>query len=144
MLMYLRNLSWGKTILWCYLIWYLVVVFFYFDHNIHIWLNSLGISLVIGIGLILSVSPAGGAKLGHWQMMRLFAMPFCVSSFSALIKDQGFIFIIPPLFGQQMYAAGFCLAFIFAVLLIKQIAKHKKRLTPVALNSGVKGTRPPR
>ena len=116
----------GKTILWCYLIWYLVVVFFYFDPRPRIWLNSVGISIVIGIALILSVSPASGAKLERWQLMRLFAMPFCVSSFSALIKDKGFIFIIPPVFEQQMYAAGLCLAFIFAVLLIKQIAKHKK------------------
>lgn len=123
---YWQRLSVGKTILWCYLIWYLVVVFFYFDPRPRIWLNSVGISIVIGIALILSVSPASGAKLERWQLMRLFAMPFCVSSFSALIKDQGFIFIIPPLFGQQMYAAGLCLAFIFAVLLIKKMAKYKK------------------
>lgn len=127
MLMYLRNLSWGKTILWCYLIWYLVVVFFYFDHNIHIWLNSLGISLVIGIGLILSVSPAGGAKLGHWQVMRLFAMPFCVSSFSALIKDQRFIFIMPPSLHEQVYAIGLCLTFILLVVFIKKASKKNKK-----------------
>ncbi|MCP5335419.1 MAG: hypothetical protein H7A08_07010 [Oceanospirillaceae bacterium] len=123
---YWQKLSTGKTILWCYLIWYLVVVFFYFDPRPRIWLNSVGISIVIGIALILSVSPASGVKLERWQLMRLFAMPFCVSSFSALIKDKGFIFIIPPVLGQQLYAAGLCLAFIFAVLLIKQIAKYKK------------------
>lgn len=97
MLRYFSNLTKGKTILWCYLLWYLVVVFFYFDAELRIWLNSLGISLVIGMALIFSVSPATGAKLERWQIMRLFAMPFCVSSFSSLIKGQGFIFIIPPM-----------------------------------------------
>ena len=31
----------------------------------------------------------------RWQTFRLFLMPFCVSSFSALIKGQGYILILP-------------------------------------------------
>ena len=39
---YFTNLSTGRIILWCYLIWYLVVLFHYFDPNLLIWLTSLG------------------------------------------------------------------------------------------------------
>lgn len=119
MLHYLRNLKPGKTILWCYLLWYLVIVGFYFDPTPRIWFNSAGISLVIGFALILSVSPASGAKLERWQLMRLFAMPFCVSSFSALIKDKGFIFILPPQTHEQLWAMGLCLAFVVFIQLLK-------------------------
>lgn len=119
MLFYFSKLSVGKTILWCYLLWYLVIVGFYFDPNPRIWLNSVGISLVIGFALILSVSPAGGAKLEPWQVMRLFAMPFCVSSFSALIKDKGFIFILPPTPREQLCALGVCGCFFLLTRLLQ-------------------------
>ncbi|MDO8271765.1 MAG: hypothetical protein Q7U82_07560, partial [Gammaproteobacteria bacterium] len=53
---YLANLTTGKMVLWCYLIWYLVTVYFYFDPAISVWLNSMGLSVIIGVGLNLSVS----------------------------------------------------------------------------------------
>ncbi|MEG4327962.1 hypothetical protein, partial [Microcoleus sp. herbarium5] len=92
---YLYEIKLDKAILWCYLIWYVVVVCFHFDPSLKIWINSMGISAVIGTGLMLSVSSSKG-KRDHWQAFRLYLMPFCVSSFSALIKDQGFIMFISP------------------------------------------------
>lgn len=92
---YLYEIKLDKAILWCYLIWYVVVVCFHFDPSLKIWINSMGISAVIGTGLMLSVSSSKG-KRDHWQAFRLYFMPFCVSSFSALIKDQGFIIFISP------------------------------------------------
>src|SRR3954466_3333605 len=89
---YLSNLSKGRLILWCYLIWYLVVLVRYFDVSPRLWLTSLGLSLIIGIALYISTtaSGAGAVKLGQWQTFRLFLMPFCVSSFAALVKGKGF------------------------------------------------------
>ncbi len=40
---YLANLSKGRLILWCYFIWYLVVLVRYFDPSPRLWLTSLGI-----------------------------------------------------------------------------------------------------
>ncbi len=120
MINYFANLSRGKTILWCYLIWYLVVLGFYFDPEIRIWLNSAGISAVIGFALILSVSGKDGSKLDGWQVFRLFAMPFCVSSFSSLIKGRGFVFIVPPKPAEQWVAVGACLVFVLLVAAVKK------------------------
>jgi hypothetical protein len=98
---YLYELKLAKAILWCYLIWYVVIVYFYFDPSLKLWLNAIGISLVIGTGLLLSVTSGktGTGKTGkrdNWQTFRLYLMPFCVSSFSALIKGQGFIVFVSP------------------------------------------------
>src|SRR4026208_2415239 len=94
---YLANLTTGRLILWCYLVWYLVVLVRYFDPNPRLWLTSLGLSLIIGIALYISTTASpGGRKLGFWPIARLFMMPFCVSSFSALVKGRGFILIFSP------------------------------------------------
>jgi hypothetical protein len=52
---YLANLSPGKIVLWCFLIWYLATVIHHFDPTPAIWLNALGISAIIGVALYLSV-----------------------------------------------------------------------------------------
>lgn len=112
--------------LWCYLIWYLVIVFGYFDPSPAIWLNSLGISAVIGFALILSVGGSAPRSNDRWQTFRLFAMPFCVSSFSALIKGHGFILIFPPNVPELMVLAGSCAAFVLLVLAFKQAGRENR------------------
>jgi hypothetical protein len=122
LIQYLYQLKLSKAILWCYLIWYLVIVGFYFDPSPKIWTNALGISAVIGTALLLSVSSSQPDKTGkrdHWQTFRLYMMPFCVSSFSALIKDQGFIIVISPRIGETLIAVLCCLSFLFIVSVIK-------------------------
>ncbi len=123
LLRYLREISLNKAVLWCYLIWYGVMVYFYFDPSPKIWLNSIGISAVIGTALVLSVS-AGGGKQDHWQTFRLYLMPFCVSSFAALIKDRGFIVFISPNLQETVVSALGCLLFLFLVLVVK-LSKKK-------------------
>lgn len=120
MLVYFSNLSVGKTILWCYLIWYITVVINYFDPAPLIWINSIGISVVIGFALLLSVGRGGSWSDDKWQTFRLFLMPFCVSSFSSLIKNQGFFLIIPPRADQLFVALGLCFIFVSSVLLLKR------------------------
>lgn len=121
---YLAALSRGKVILWCYLIWYLVIASQHFEPNPTLWLNSLGISGVIGFALLLSVSN-GVSQPDHWQKMRLFLMPFCVSSFSSLIKDKGFVLIFPPTFAELRAAMGSCAMFVLVVMTAKFVASKQ-------------------
>jgi hypothetical protein len=115
---YFQEIKLNKLILWCYLIWYLVVIYFYFDPAPKIWINSLGISAVIGTALVLSVSD-GNSKTDYWQIFRLYLMPFCVSSFSSLIKDQGFIVIISPKLQETILAILSCVIFLLIIGAIK-------------------------
>ena len=118
---YLAKLETGKLVLWCYLIWYLVTLFFYFDPSPAIWINSIGINVIIGIALLLSVGGNGAKRPDRWQLFRLFLMPFCVSSFSSLIKGHGFILIIPPRPVEQMTAVGACAIFVLFVVVVKRV-----------------------
>jgi hypothetical protein len=122
MLRYFSRLTAGKIALWCYLIWYLLTVANHFDPSPSIWLNSIGISVVIGIALVLSVN-SSSVRTERWQTMRLFLMPFCVSSFSALIKDRDFVLIFPPTLTENAIALGACAAFVGVVALIKRFAR---------------------
>lgn len=113
---YLSCLPNGKLVLWCYLIWWGSTVFHHFDPSPSIWLNSVGISAVIGVALILSVGGIKSATKDRWQTFRLFAMPFCVSSFSSLIKGKGFILVFPPSTTELATAVILCLAFAALVI----------------------------
>lgn len=119
MLKYFSTLSPGKTILWCYLLWYVMIVARYFDATYRIWLNSVGISLIIGFALQLSVRRDADAKDG-WQTFRLFLMPFCVSSFASLIKGRGFLLIFPPSLSENATLLAVCLGFV----LLTRIARR--------------------
>ena len=116
---YFVRLKAGKIILWCYLIWYLVTLYNYFDSRLAIWLNSFGISVVIGFALLISVGNNGAKTLDRWQTFRLFMMPFGVSSFSSLIKGHGFILIAPPVFAEFVFSVGSCLAFVLCIYILK-------------------------
>jgi hypothetical protein len=113
---YFKDIKPGKLILWYYLIWYFTTVYFHFDPNPKIWINALGISVVIGIALMLSV---GSQPIKSWQTFRLFWMPFAVSSFSSLIKGQGFVVIFSPHLVEIMVSVVACLLFTALVLLLK-------------------------
>lgn len=121
MLGYLRDLSTPRTILWCYLLWWLFTVTTYFDPSPRLWLSSLGIAGIIGVALYLSTVYANHQKttLDRWQVFRFFLMPFCVSSFAALIKDRGFVLVFHPTLRANLLAIGICLVFCGIVALIK-------------------------
>ena len=119
---YLANLSTGRLILWCYFVWYLVVLVRYFDSSPRLWLTSLGLSGIIGFALYLSTvsGVANKVTLEFWQLFRLFLMPFCVSSFAALVKGKGFILIFSPNPGEIATAIGLCLLLWTVVTLLKR------------------------
>jgi hypothetical protein len=107
---YLANLTAGRIVLWCYLLWYLFFAVRYFDPSANLWLTSLGLSAIIGIALVISTW-SGKARLDRWQTFRLFLMPFCVSSFAALVKGRGFILVFSPRVHENLTALGLCAAF---------------------------------
>jgi hypothetical protein len=119
MLDYFASLPRGRAVLWCYLLWYLATLYFHFDPSPRLWVNSVGISGVIGIALQLSVARSSGPPPDKWQTFRLFLMPFCVSSFSSLIKDAGYWFIIPPRLVEAGAAVCVCLLFLLFVAALK-------------------------
>jgi hypothetical protein len=120
---YVAQLSAGKTALWCFLIWYVAAVIRHFDPAPAIWLNALGISAIVGVALWLSVREPGKPPPDAWTTLRLFIMPFCVSSFSQLIKGRGFVLVFPPDPRELAAAAGACAAFVGIVLVLKRTAR---------------------
>lgn len=125
---YLATLSTGRLILWCYFLWYAVVLVKYFDPSARLWLTSLGLSAIIGFALYLSTAGSGttAVKLDRWQLFRLFLMPFCVSSFAALVKGQNFILIFSPNPRENLLAAVLCLAFALVVVVVKRTARRAR------------------
>jgi hypothetical protein len=96
-----------------------------FDPSPVIWLNSAGISLVIGIALKLSV--CGSAGTDRWQTFRLFLMPFCVSSFATLIKGQAYVLVFPSnprILGLSLLA---CTVFFSTCMLLRLAARNTNR-----------------
>lgn len=120
---YLANLSTGRTILWCYAIWYVVNVWNHFDPKPRLWLTSIGLSAIIGLALLLSTASANKAqtKLDPWVVFRLFLMPFCVSSFAALVKDAGYILIFPPTLRENLIGAASIAMFLALVWSVKSL-----------------------
>ena len=122
-LKYLSELTPGKVALWCYLIWYLVTVVVHFEPSPGIWLTSLGISAVVGIALLLSVRSEPPTSSDPWQTFRLFLMPFCVSSFSALIKGQGYILFLPSRSLELSLSFALCAVFVSFVYCLKRMQR---------------------
>ena len=91
---YFARLGGPKLALWCYLAWYVTVSACYLDPSPVIWLTALGMSVLIGIALIFATK-VPGQPLDRWTVFRLFLFPFCVSSYSALIKGKGFFLVFP-------------------------------------------------
>jgi hypothetical protein len=122
---YFARLSAGRVTLWCFLIWYVATVIRHFDPAPAIWLNALGISAIIGVALYLSVREPGKAPPDRWTLLRLFLMPFCVSSFSQLIKGQGFVLIFPPDAREVATTLALCLAFVAATAALRVAARSR-------------------
>jgi hypothetical protein len=132
LLSYLANLTTGRIILWCYAIWYAVNVVNHFDARPRLWVTSLGLAAIIGFALLISTrsSSRGTTQLDGWQIFRLFLMPFCVSSFAALVKDAGFILIFPPNLRENLVGLALIGAFVILVNGLKRT--HRGAARPAA------------
>ena len=119
---YFARLTSGRIVLWCYLIWYGVTVAAHFDSRPRLWLTSIGISAIIGVALWISTrsSTGGTTELDGWQIFRLFVMPFCVSSFAALVKDAGYVLVFPPSLALNAIGFGLIAVFVATVLVLRR------------------------
>jgi hypothetical protein len=128
---YFARLTNGRILLWSYLLWYLVTVTAHFNASPRLWLTSLGLSAIIGVALWISTrsSSEGTTVLERWQVIRLFLMPFCVSSFAALVKDQGYVLVFPPTLALN--AIGFVVVGAFVAIVLRL-----RRTTPRASAQG--------
>jgi hypothetical protein len=128
LLRYLANLTTGRIILWCYAIWYVVNVIAQFDARPRLWLNSLGLAAIIGTALLISTraSSNGPTELDRWQIFRLYLMPFCVSSFAALIKDANYVLIFPSSLEENMRGVVLITAFVLVILVLKKFKLAKQ------------------
>jgi hypothetical protein len=137
---YLAELSPGRATLWCYAIWYLLNVCNHFDPKPRLWITSVGLSVIIGFGLLLSTTASDSRRitLDRWVVFRLFLMPFCVSSFGALVKDAGYFLIFPPSFKENLLGLAFIAAFLFIVWIAKAFqpnARAEPSLLPDLVSS---------
>jgi hypothetical protein len=129
MIQYFVEINTGRMVLWNYLLWYFSIVVQYFDPSPRLWLSSLGISVIIGIALVLSTSSSWSVvkRTDRWQLFRLFLMPFCVSSFAALIKDQGFVLVFSSRLPENVPGALLCGGFALCVLALKKSVRSARR-----------------
>lgn len=118
--------------LWCYLIWYLVMAAAHFDPSPPLWGTAAGISAIMGVAIYLSFPPPG-QRADRWHVMRVFLMPFCVASFSALVKGKGFLIVFSPNLVEDTLALGLCGAFLVACLLARRHARNPPPATPPGL-----------
>ncbi|WP_341405590.1 hypothetical protein [Luteolibacter soli] len=107
MIRYFASLRVPKLVLWCYLAWYLTIVSCYFDPSPVVWLTALGMGSLIGIALVFATKVQGQA-MERWTVVRLFMFPFCVSSYSTLVKGKGFVLVFPMHRGPLLAGVGAC------------------------------------
>ena len=121
LLSYFGSLTNGRIILWCYAIWYVVNVVNHFDARPRVWLTSIGLSAILGTALLIitRTSRGGTTRLDGWQIFRLYLMPFCVSSFAALVKDAGYVLIFPPNLRENLVGLALMAGFVALVCLLR-------------------------
>jgi hypothetical protein len=139
---YLAHLTAGRLLLWCYFLWYLVALVRYFDPDARLWLTSLGMSAIIGIALYISTTSASAVQgpLGFWPTVRLFMMPFCVSSFAALVKGRGFYLVFSPRPRDLAWGFGLCAAFCAATFASRVLAGRSTTVPARVTTGGEAGT----
>ncbi len=128
---YLADVTFARGVLWCYLLWYLVVVGRHFDASPGLWLTSLGLSVIIGYALLLNAGFRLGQRLdraARWQAFRFFLMPFCVSSFAAVVKGRGFVLVFSPDWREVALPALVCGLFLGALAAANRMQRrHRAR-----------------
>ncbi|MGY5352017.1 hypothetical protein ACXGQW_05565 [Wenyingzhuangia sp. IMCC45533] len=86
----------------------------YFTPSLKLWTSAVGISCIIGFALVLSTNQQG-KRQDTWSKVRLFVFPFCVSSYSATIKDYDFVLLFPSNKHHLLIASLACLLFLTIV-----------------------------
>ncbi|MEM9337924.1 MAG: hypothetical protein AAGA66_04295 [Bacteroidota bacterium] len=72
--------------------WYLFVVITNFDYQLQLWINAVVIAVFVGIALNASVEYSNFSRMN----VRLFIIPFAVSSYTGIVRGNDFFLIFPP------------------------------------------------
>ncbi len=126
---YFTHLTFPQKLLWALLIWWVHTVVWHFDPEPLLWLTAVGLGAIAGTVLLVGTHAATpeALKLGAWRSIRFYLVPFCVASFAALVKGQGFILIFPPTPWENVSASAFVTTFLIATWLLgRQAAKEEK------------------
>ena len=126
MIRYFSTINYPKRILWCYLVWYIAIVAQYFEPLFSMWVSSIGIAVIIGFALNLATNQKAQIR-DRWVVYRLYIFPFCVSSYSALIKDKGFFLLFPTELKPITIATVSCLSFLSFTFLCRRLHKKQNR-----------------
>jgi hypothetical protein len=124
MIRYLARLESTTLVLWCYFCWYVAIVSQYFDSTPGLWLSSVGIAFLIGFALNIAARQKG-QKTDKRIVFRLYLFPFCVSSYSALIKGKGFILLFPTEPKPLLIGIGACCGFVCVSMLCKWADQYR-------------------
>lgn len=129
MFAYLSELSLPRYVLWCYLLWWFGVAIPYFEPDLSLWSTCVGMSAIIGTGLYLSTAYAGAVRttLPRWTVARLYMMPFCVSSFAALIKGRGFVLVFHPDWAGNAWPLAGCALLGTLSLVARRVVGTRRR-----------------
>lgn len=114
---YLTRLDARRALLWSGFIWYAVLMGRHASLVPGAWVNAAGIALVVGLMLTANAIPAGGTwrQLDRWSLRRFFLIPFCVSSFSVVMRDTGLVVIFPRNLADNLIASAAVGVFLLAV-----------------------------
>lgn len=105
---YLARLDNRRLLLWSAFLWYVAIMARHATASPAVWINSAGIATVISVILAANAIPPGRKwrDLGFWPLARFFLIPFCVSSFSAVMHKAGLVLIFPRNLTDNLVAAG--------------------------------------
>ena len=81
------------------------------------------LALVLALVISTRSSSKGHTELDRWQIFRLFLMPFCVSSFSALVKEAGYVLVFPPRLKENLTGLALICVFVIVVAMLKRIKR---------------------
>lgn len=115
----IKSLTNGGLLLWCYFLWYLVIIVARWDFDFGIYVRALGVCLLVGVALCANATLGGNVRLGPLQTLRFFLIPFCVSSYSSVASKNGFLFIFSPRLQENLAAAVPSALLIFAWVVLR-------------------------
>ncbi len=94
--------------------------------SLAVWLNAAGIAAAIGVILAANAIPPGQQwrDLGFWPLARFFLIPFCVSSYSAVMNRIGLVLIFPIAVEDNLTGAAAIVGFLLICLAARAVASR--------------------
>mmetsp|Transcript_22031 Transcript_22031/g.32836 ORF Transcript_22031/g.32836 Transcript_22031/m.32836 type:complete len:182 (-) Transcript_22031:204-749(-) len=135
---------------WWLTIWYLYILSFYGSADPKMWGSAVGIAIIIGCTLFSNMYYAPFDKFmekNDWVVIRVFIIPFCVSSYSQVIqkKEDEFAFIFPRDAGIALGGIVFASVITGSLYAFRRVAIMKGWYVAKGIDAvDAKGNPPPR